>query len=68
MYEQLDPKDAALARANARIMQLERALLLLSEAYDGVYDMKGPPPVQSDSAKFAEGLAKDALALNQFVK
>jgi hypothetical protein len=68
MYEQLDPKDAALAKANARIMQLERALLLLFEAYEGVYDMKGPPPIQSDAAKRAEGMARDALALSQFIK
>ena len=60
--------DDALDKANARIMQLERALLLLFEAYEGVYDMKGPPPYQSDTAKRAEGLAKDALSENRFVK
>jgi hypothetical protein len=57
-----------LDKANARIMQLERALLLMFEAYEGVYDMKGPPPFQSDSAKRAEGLARDVLAENLFVK
>lgn len=60
-------RDQALIAANARIMHLERALLLMFEAYEGVYDMRDPPR-QSDSARRAEGLAKDVLAENLFVK
>ncbi len=63
----MDAKDQALLAANARIMELERALLLLFEVYEGVCDMRDPPR-QSDVAKSAEGLAKKALALNAFVK
>jgi hypothetical protein len=51
----------------ARIMSLERALLLMFSSYEGVYDMRDPPR-QSDVAKRAEGLARDALAENVFVK
>jgi hypothetical protein len=49
-------------QAAHRIAQLERALFAMFDAYEGVYDMKGPPLRQSDAAKHAEGLARDALA------
>lgn len=57
----MDPRDKALLACKARIMQLERALFAMFSAYEGVYDMAKPSPYQSDAAKHAEGMARDAL-------
>jgi hypothetical protein len=58
----MQAEDRVLIAANARIMQLKQALFAMFDAYEGVYDMVKPHPHQSDAAKHAEGLAKDALA------
>lgn len=47
--------------AAARIEKLEAALRAMFDQYEGVFDMALPHPHQSDAAKRAEELARDAL-------
>lgn len=47
MQTGLDAKDAALAKANARIMQLERALVMLIDAHDA------PAPIRTKAIECA---------------
>lgn len=55
-----DQGNAAVAKQNRRIVELEAALRGMLDEYDGVYDMREPPR-QSDAAKAACEAAHKAL-------
>lgn len=56
--------EPALRRLAAdRIEQLEKALAAMFKEYEGVYDKAVPTTHQSDAAKAAERLAREALGI-----